>query len=396
MKINVKCSFLMATYFALHCVVLSYVTYYLGSIGFSDLFISIVVGCAAMIGGFLQIAAGRIVDRIPKWNWKKVLLVLGSVELALALSRIFIDNSTWQWIAYGLIIILQMIMLPMVNLSSFDYSSKGMKVNFGVVRGIGSASFAVCSYIVGKLADVFGSGSILEITAVITAAYLISVLIMPNPGMSAQKEISNDKTKVSILSLIGKYKPFFVMVTGLTLMLFFHNMINTFIIRIVETVGGDSKSLGLALGLGAFAELPLLFFYSKISGFRKNSSGLLLIIACAVFLIRSVLYFFTSSEMMIYINQLLQGASFGLMVAAKSTYSDECMKPEDKAVGQSFMTLTDAVGMVAGTFIGGILLSKGGVKLMLIGGIVCAALGTVIALIAVAMDRRKKTSPRLQ
>ena len=52
--------------------------------------------------------------------------------------------------------------------------------------------------------------------------------------------------------------------------------------------------------------------------------------------------------------------------------------------------------MVAGTFIGGILLSKGGVKLMLIGGSVCAALGTVIALIAVAMDRRKNTSPRLQ
>ena len=89
MKVNGKCWTLMASYYALNCVTLSYVTYYLESLGISDLFISLVVGSACGIAGLLQVPAGRIADRNRHWNWKKLLILFGICELSLAISAVF-------------------------------------------------------------------------------------------------------------------------------------------------------------------------------------------------------------------------------------------------------------------------------------------------------------------
>lgn len=137
MNVNGKCRILMAAYYALNCVVLSYVTYYLGSIGLSDLFISLVVGAASGIGGVLQVAAGRVADRNARWNWRKLLILFGICELALAASRVVVHGTGWQWFAYGLMIVFMFLMMPMVNTASFYYSSRGIPVNFGIARGVG-------------------------------------------------------------------------------------------------------------------------------------------------------------------------------------------------------------------------------------------------------------------
>lgn len=381
MRINAKCSGLMAAYYAVHCIVLSYVTLYLGSIGCSDLFISIVVASGCALGGVFQIVTGRILDTSRKWNWKMILLLFGILELILSVSRQIIPVRSWQWIAYGLIIVVQLMLMPMVNLSCFDYSAKGMKVNFGFVRGIGSAAFAVFSFVIGKAASVMGSGCIPWLSSVLIALFLISVLIMPDPGkppVSGRKQTS----RVKISAFIRQYPAFTVMVAGLGLLMLFHNLINSFFIRVVEYLSGGSDSLGIALGIGAIAEIPVLLLYSRIQGKKNNNSSRLIVVSCIFFVIRSVMYLLSGNVVMIYLVQLLQGVSFGLMVAARSTYADECMRAEDKATGQSMMTFTDAFGGVAGTLTGGILLNQGGVSYMLAGGIVIVLLGSAIAMSA--------------
>ena len=187
MKVNSKCRILMASYYALNCVTLSYVTYYLESLGLSDLFISLVVGSACGIAGLLQVPAGRIADRNIRWNWKKLLILFGICELALATSAVFIHQTGWQWFAYGLMIIFMMLMMPMVNQASFYYTSRGIPVNFGVARGIGSAVFAVSSFLIGKLAAMLGSNCIPAISTVLSALFLASVLLMPE--ISAPMEV---------------------------------------------------------------------------------------------------------------------------------------------------------------------------------------------------------------
>ena len=398
MKINIKCSLLMAAYYSLHCVLLSYVTYYLGTLGISDLFISIVVAGACALGGVMQIVAGRITDRSRNWNWKKILILFSAFELVIALVRIPIHATTWQWIMYGLIIVVQLLMMPMVNLASFDYSSRGMHVNFGMVRGVGSAAFAAASYIVGKLTGYFGSESVLVITAILAGVLLLSVLIMPEPGEKDTKEKesseSDAKNRIGFMSFIKKYPVFFVMVIGQVFIFLFHNMINTFFIRVVENVGGGSKELGIALAIAAMAELPILFLYSRINSVIKSSKKLL-VISCCFFVLRAALYLVAPNVTMIYLVQFLQSVSYGLMIAAKATYADESMAAEDKATGQAMMTFTDAFGAVAGTFLGGLLLDLGGTGVMLTGGLIMAIAGTLVTVFA-AMGKNKDTEVSLE
>ena len=78
----------------------------------------------------------------------------------------------------------------------------------------------------------------------------------------------------------------------------------------------------------------------------------------------------------------MQGVTYGLMVAAKATYADECMEPEDMATGQAVMTFADAFGVVAGTFIGGALINYGGTGFMLLGGVIITVIGTLVTLLA--------------
>ena len=178
------------------------------------------------------------------------------------------------------------------------------------------------------------------------------------------------------------------MAAGLSLLLIFHNMLNTFFIRLIESVGGDSRSLGISLAIAAIAELPVLFLYSRISRNGKRSSGLLLPVSCGFYVIRGILYLFAANVVMIYLIQLLQSVSFGMMVAAKATYADECMAPEDKTTGQALMTFTDAFGAVAGTILGGLLMNQGGIRFLLLAGVFFALAGTVVTLSAALRDRK--------
>ena len=395
MKVNSKCRILMASYYALNCVTLSYVTYYLESLGLSDLFISLVVGSACGIAGLLQVPAGRIADRNIRWNWKKLLILFGICELALATSAVFIHQTGWQWFAYGLMIIFMMLMMPMVNQASFYYTSRGIPVNFGVARGIGSAVFAVSSFLIGKLAAMLGSNCIPAISTVLSALFLASVLLMPEisaPAGTESEGSSHEDTgkgkSMQLTDFLKKYPVFISMAAGLSLLLIFHNMLNTFFIRLIESVGGDSRSLGISLAIAAIAELPVLFLYSRISRNGKRSSGLLLPVSCGFYVIRGILYLFAANVVMIYLIQLLQSVSFGMMVAAKATYADECMAPENKTTGQALMTFTDAFGAVAGTILGGLLMNQGGIRFLLLAGVFFALAGTVVTLSAALRDRK--------
>ncbi|MBQ7069898.1 MAG: MFS transporter [Ruminococcus sp.] len=385
MKVTAKCSLLMAAYYSMTCVLLSYIAYYLGSVGISDLSISILIGLSCAAGGVLQIAAGRIADRDPRWNWKRIMLLIGTGEIILAVSRLLISYQGWQCFAYGLMIVFQLIMMPMVNLASFYYPAKGIPVNFGVARGIGSAAFALVSFLTGKLTEMSGSGSLLIITVVLSALFLAAVWIMPydeNNERSADKVQSTDHApKTKLTYFVRKYSVFTSVTVGITLLFVYHNMVNSFFIRLVEAAGGNSKSLGIALAVAAIAELPVLFLYSRISGERSNASVWLLVIAGSFFVIRGVLYIAAASVTMIYFIQLLQSVSYGLAIAAKATYADESMAAEDKATGQALMTFTDAFGCVAGSVIGGVLLDIGGIGLVLKIGLLIAFIGTIIMLI---------------
>ena len=109
---------------------------------------------------------------------------------------------------------------------------------------------------------------------------------------------------------------------------------------------------------------------------------MLITAACFFFVLRGFLFMAASGVMMIYFVQLLQSVSYGLITAAKANYAHEALPAEENNTGQAVMSMTDSFSIVAGSLIGGLLLSGGGTDLMLQAGTALAAAGMIVAFIA--------------
>ena len=393
---NGKVRILMGTYFSLNCVALSYVALYLGRFGLQDNTIGMIVSISAIVGFILQGMTGRLIDTHPKWYWRNLLMVLGGFELIvcgliLAGHLANVDVLIIECL-YSIFIIITLGMAPLVNTSSFYYTSHGRPVNFGVARGVGSLVFAAVSYIIGIFSVQMGIIFIPICGVILSILFILSVIVLPGLGISHNSVEDYDKSvRGSVISkdFILRNKYFIIMAIGIVMVLILHNMVNSFLIRMVENVGGSSDALGLALAIAAVCELPVLFLYDSFVKKYKISTQILIFVACLFFVIRGVFYLFATSLVFIYATQILQSVSFALLIASKTHYADEGVGEEDKATGQSIMSMTEASAMVLGTAIGGWAISLGGINMMYIIGIIFAVIGLIVVLVIYLSNNRK-------
>lgn len=398
MNENGKVRILMGTYFSLNCISLSYVVFYLGMFGFQDHTIGTIVSISAVIGFVLQGMLGRIIDTNPKWYWRNLLIVLGVLELIVCglilIGQLINIGSLILGGLYAVFIIITLGMGPLVNTSSFYYTAHGRPVNFGVARGIGSLVFAAVSYIIGVFSGQMGTIFIPICGVVVSLLFIVSTIILPNLGSAYASSDNESSSKTSLVSrdFIQRNKYFILMALGICMVLILHNIVNSFLIRMVENVGGSSDALGIALAIAAVCELPVLFLYESFVKKFNISSQFLIFLACMFFVIRGILYLFATSVIIIYAVQILQSVTFALLIASKTHYADEGVGEEDKATGQSIMSMTEASGMVLGSAVGGWALSLGGINMMYIVGIGFAVVGSLLVL-AMYLSNRNSPSP---
>lgn len=370
----------MTAYYTLICMILGYAAYYLEESGFTPWATGTIVSVSCLAGGLLQGVAGKLADTDPNWSWKKQLAVYSAAALLISVLRFIVRDRIFEGISLGLLILLMWVMMPLVNSACFYYMNHGIDIDYGIARGAGSLAYAAASFVLGRLTAAGGADVLLVCYAAGFAFLLAAVLMMPYMGPVARG--TEEKGSTDRAGFIKKYPLFGLMALGITFAFVFHNMISTYLINVVEGVGGGPDSMGIALGIAGAVELPVLFLYSRIEGKRGLTAAMLIATGCLFFTVRGLLYIAATGVVMIYFVQLLQSVSYGLVIAAKASYAHQAVAPEDDNTGQAVMSMTDSFGMVAGSLLGGILLSGGGTSLMLGAGTAMAAAGTVITFIA--------------
>ena len=376
----------MGVYYMVICIIFSYAAYYLRAEGFSSWQTGLIVSASCVAGALLQPVSGRLADSDPKWFWKNQLLLFTALALAISVLRIFVSGLLWEGAGYGLLIVLVLVMMPLVNSACFYYADRGISVDFGTARGIGSFSYAASSFVLGRLTAVTGPQVLTLCCAVLFALVLAAVAIMPQSG--CLPDVPQKKEEQRTKDFVSAYPAVILMAAGITLALVFHNIVATYMINIMEEVGGGPDSMGTAIAIGGAMELPALFLYTRIKKKSGLSAAALISVGCLFFVIRGVLFVFASGVMMIYFIQLLQGPSYGLVTAAKAAYAYETVSARDETTGQAVMSMTDSLGIVGGSLLGGILLSGGGADLMLMTGTALATAGTTVAFIAAKAGRK--------
>lgn len=363
----------------IYCVGFVYVTYFLQEKGVSASMIGTVIAVCGVIAAFLQPFIGSLADKGGALNWKSILIWLIGINLAICAAMLFIDEGMAVVILFASFMTMINCMMPLVNAACFYYLKKNIVIDFGSARAIGSIAFAAISMLVGKLTVMFGASSVVATGIALNIFLLLITFSMPYYGDMADE--GSAQTKIgSQESFFSKYPAFVIMMIGLALVMSFHNCIQTYMLMILENVGGNSDNLGTAIAIAAVMELLVLFNFAKLhKKFGTNN----LLLACGIFYcIRGALYLLASSVMHIYLVQLLQAVTFAIFASASTYYSDENMKPEDKVKGQGLMAAVLTVGVVIGSLQGGFTYDALGITWMIIISLGICIAGAVLIFVA--------------
>ena len=385
--INNRYMALQGLYWMLFCVSSGFISLYLQGRGLSNGGIGTVTAIFGILAALLQPVLGGITDRSNRLTWRHMILILAIPYLAICVIMPFIPGAWAGAIFMGLLILLGNTIMPFINTAHYHYSHQGEFINFGVARGIGSGLYAVLALVIGFLAERYGIEMVPVTGILIASLFTLVVFRMPSSRELTEKA---PREKVLQKGFLLRYPAFTFMLLATLLMLTAHNILNTYLLQIIQSVGGNSSQLGIALAIQAVVEVPVLFGFSRLlKHFRPKT---LMLIAAVGFALKAFMYALSGSVSMIYLIQIAQMLSFAIFASASVYYTSEASPKEDQASGQAYMTSMMTVGTVLGSLSGGWILELSGMTTMLSVNVIIAMVGVGFALISVKNKRLLKST----
>lgn len=377
---------LQGAYWAAFCAIYAFSTILLLSKGFKSSQVGMMIALGNILGVILQPKFAGIADSSKNLSLQKLTALIAAVTVCLFLPVYFLsDMIPVIAVCFLLTVSFLQVIQPLVNSVSVYYVNRGVSVDFGVSRGVGSLSYAAVSSVLGYLVTARGANIIVLsglLFLVFIAFTLLSMPILKQdiPHDHATCEASKDKTsdvpKESLLHFFIRYKGFTITVIGCTLLFTFHNLTNSYMIQIVQSLGGDSSNMGMALSIAGLCEIPVMLLFSRL--LKHFNSSRLLIISGVFFAIKAAAYLLAGNIPQFYLTQVLQMGSFALYVPASVYYTNETMDDSDKFMGQAVMTSSNTLGGVIGSLLGGFLLDYANIRLLLFTGFLLSAGGAFL------------------
>lgn len=268
--------------------------------------------------------------------------------------------------------------IPLLNALNVACDKAGHPINFGIARGVGAIASATSALVVGHILARWGSPWMFAFLIFFRLISMMTIAGFPR----IQKQLSTAKAdeSCSIGQFFLRYKWFCISLLGIAALGMFHAMTESYLIAIMERLGGDSSNVGTALFISSLSGAPVLFCFSFIHKRLKITS--MLKISSLTFLLKSVLFCIAPSIGFVYAMELLQTTSYGFLSPAQVYYASSRVKSADMVKGQAFITAAYSTGCSAGNFAGGHLLT-GGVETMLVGGVIMALTGAVLLFLTV-------------
>ena len=395
--LTLRYSLHQCAYWAAAAGILTFATTFLLAKGFPASQVGILMACGSVLSGITQPLLASLADRsrrcilVPltagltavSCGCFALLLLPGLPAFLFALLYLL---GVWSFDA----------MIPLLNSLSVYYSERGLNINYGLGRGVGSFAYSLAALGLGYIIEGLGPDWMLYCVLVLLPVCIFITLGYPR----IREEFSRTESAVhasqqapcSVGEFFFRYRWYCLSLLGVLLLAMFHAMTENYLIAILGRLGGDSRHVGVALFIATVVEAPVLFFFSRIRT-RINDHWLLRYAAFS-FLLKAVLFLLAPSITFIYIVQLLQTTSYGFLSPVQVYYANEKVGQADMVKGQAFITASYTLGCALGNFTGGQLLEFFGVSAILYAGILIAALGTLVILATVERkDAYRLTHP---
>lgn len=276
---------------------------------------------------------------------------------------------------------------PLMDAMAVQFINVGVPIRYSLGRGMGSFAYAVVCVLMGLQVSRFGVESILLTHGVLIAVEIALVAAYPvYRGGVKLRERENERPH-SVAQLLGMNPAFTLMLAATLLGLTGVLPLSNLLVNVVVDKGGTSGQLGVALFVMGAAELPAGMLFPKL--LERMGSRRIMTLSFAAMGAKALALLLAPGLIWVYAAQLLQLLGYGLFTPASVYFVNESVPVEDRVRGQTLMMVaSNGLGGVFGNLLGGAILDWGGVNVMLIFCVCCAAAGTAAAWASLRLSRR--------
>ena len=140
----------------LNCVVAAYAAIFLKFKGFTNTEIGFILSIAAILSIIIQPLIASFADSTDKYTLRQISMFI--VGLNVIFSFIILLGKEVKPVIFVFFLLITAIhgtLSPLTNSLAVEYINKGIFINYGLARGLGSLAFAIFSIIVGYIVGKF-------------------------------------------------------------------------------------------------------------------------------------------------------------------------------------------------------------------------------------------------
>lgn len=393
-KLTANFALILCVYIMGYSSVFSFATVFLLSRGFSNSQVGMTFTLANGFGLLFQPVVAAFADRTQKLALRSIVAIM-QLAFTLVSFLLLVTPSVVlpTAILYILLIGFFSTQISLLTSLSMEHINAGVPINFSLARGIGSFAFSILSFFLGFLVDDYGAWVIMLVNVVIGVVGALLVLTFKKPVRRAPVRADGEARASGALEFALKNRRFMGVVAGVALLYFSHTLINTYMIQIIQKIGGDSSDMGIAAALAGVVELPAMALFPLVYR-RIRNAGMWMKISGAFFVVKSLATLLAPNIFWFDVAQCLQFFAYALLLPSSVYYVNHVIAEVDKVKGQSYMAMSMGISGMVGSFLGGVMLDAcGGVTLMLTVGTVVSLAGLILLL---AIDRQRLSpSPRV-
>ena len=377
-RIRTLYTLIQCLYWVTAGLMFSFASVYLLDRGFSNSQIGVILGAAYALSAVAQPLVAALFNR----SGVRLSTGMACFYAVAAALTVLVLALPLQGGALAVLIVcifmLQSTMQPSLNSMHRGYALRGVEVNFGFARGMGSAAYSVMCALVGRILYRFSPRMLPALYLATMLLMIVCLLAFRAPSFTAGVPEGEKRSREPLLR---RYPRFALLLLGVSLLSTVHIFIDNFMLQIVRNVGGGSAQQGVVIAIAAMTELPAMVLYGRLS--RRMGGGRVLCMAAWVWVVKDVLTALATSPAMLCAISLLQFASYAFYVPAVVEYVSDTLPRQDFLAGQALVGTAFTLGSLAATFIGGWMLDLLGVRGALSGMQLFSVAGAVLLSVAV-------------
>lgn len=379
-RIEVSFAIIMLFSFAAACALSGQTAIFLEYHGLSNAQISNYAAINTISSLISSLAISKYGDKHPD-KLKQIVSVMYGCSTVLTAILFFAELDTWLFLLiYMLATLISGAMLLLYSIY-MQYINNGIDVDFGWPRGIGSASYAIFSYIIGAATDAINPDVTLPIYIVLTIATVFVIMFLPT-NKDAKYEIKKDdnQSKDSYIAIIKNNKTLALFLLALFIQACALSINGTYYIRIVERLGGGAKEAGIGKLIHSGSEIPMMFLSGVL--LKKINCSKFMIISFITYIVQFILYIVSPNLTFFYFVNILNITGYSIYGFASVLLVNDIVKENESVRAQALANFVynSGLGGIVGNLLCGHLIDSIGVTNVLLYSIVIMTIGLLIML----------------